>query len=312
MKNFLLCISISLICLNSKAQIWVQPNAVWHYDFSTGNSGGFIKVEHIKDTLLDSKVAKMFLSTKYEFAYDMNNVLYLLDNSIIDSNYTWNNSDTVFYWDNDQFEILYSFTNVTGDSWRIGTGGDLFNGCSDTSTVKILSEGLINLNGTDYTFYDLFSHDSCDVKLRGTYNSRFGCHSETYGHYNFVFPLKSWCGDPGLDDTPLYKFKCFQDDGLTYNPSGEDCEYLLNNVGIEESNYYKPNIYPNPSDGKITIESTSNFTELIVYNSLGILCQTYPLDGLNNTVELNLESGIYFLQVRNNNEFKTLNFIIVK
>lgn len=310
MKNVFLYIFVLISCYYSKAQIWVQPNATWHFDFSNVTTGGFIKIAHIKDTILDSQTAKMFLSTKYEFAYDQNNVIYLLDSSIIDSNYTWNNSDTVFYWNNNQFEILYDFTRTIGDSWRIGIGGNLFNECSDTSTVKVLNEGLINLGGIDYTMFDLFSDDSTAYKLRGRYNARFGPYLETQGEYNFIFPNMSWSCDPSFpDESPLLTFKCFQDDGLIYNPSGEDCEFLLNNVGISELSKSNSKIYPNPNNGEIMIETTNEVSDLYIYNSLGVLCKTYTLNGKMNKIQLNVEKGIYIFQIKNNNEIKSINRI---
>lgn len=305
MKNFLLCISILIYSSNFHSQIWVHDNAVWHYDFSTGFSGGFIKIEHTQDTLLDSKNAKMFVSTKYEFAYDQNNVLNLIDNSIIDSNYTWVNGDTVFYWQNEQFEILYNFANSLGDSWIIDHDGETYYECSDTSTVEIINEGTINLSGIDYTSFELYSADSSYMKLRGNYNARFGAHSTDFSLFNYLFPISSICDPSIIIDFASFQFKCFEDDSLSYNPSGEDCEYLLTHLGISDLNNFNSKIYPNPNNGEFIIESTnqSEIENLAIRDIQGklVIC-TFEItpDNRNHIIVEKAVPGIYFVSYKSN------------
>lgn len=311
MNKKILCFTFILLSFCANSQIWVQNNAVWHYDFDNSYEdgiyvNGFLKVEYNKDTVLDAKTSKMFLTTKYRFTSDVYGTVSYLGNLIIDTNYTWNNSDTVFYWRNNQFEILYDFTRTIGDSWVIGNGGNGTNGCSDISTVEVTNEGILNLSGINYKSFDLYSADSCSYKMRGQYNSRFGQYSVSQGMYNLIFPNQSWFCDPSIpDESVLLTFKCFHDDGLIFNPSGVDCEYILNHIGIEEieNNIFK--IYPNPSEGAIVIESLVNDLEIMIYNMLGVLFEKHELNSFNNTIKINLAKGIYLIEVKSKQKKQT-------
>lgn len=311
MSKFLIFSSFLLFYFKFYSQVWVQSNAVWHYEFSSTNTGGFIKVEHIRDTVLDSKNAMVFLSTKFEFAFDPNNTLFLLDNSIIDTNYTWTNGDTVFYWQDDKFEILYNFSETIGESWIIGTNGDGFNDCSETSTVQVVNQGLIDIGGLEFLTLDLFSDDTSDLKLRGSYNSRFGNHSELNTQYNFLFPRKSFCSNPEIDDTYLYKFRCFQDEQVTYNPSGEDCEYPLGIVGIKKVEFYNNNIFPNPTNGLINVCTENELTDMFIYDSSGQEVEKFTLIGNENEIEVSLEKGTYFVYFKTNQVIMSINRLII-
>lgn len=310
-KQISILLIFCLLNLPSFAQIWVQPNAVWHYDFSNGSSGGFVKIEYIKDTLLDAKVSKMFLTTKFEFVVDQNNVTQFLGSTVVDSNYTWNNSDTVFYWKNNQFEILYDFTKTIGDYWVIGSGGNNESGCSSISTVEVLGENLVDYNGISYASFDLYSADSSNYKLRGKYNSRFGAYSEIQGSYNLIFPSQSWFCDSSIpDESPQFIFRCFEDDGLTYNPSGEDCEYLLTHLGIEGLNK-SITISPNPFQSGIKINGIDACEKIVITDSRGTtIKEFFTINELNATSLEYLVEGIYFVQIQQkNNQINTIKIL---
>lgn len=73
-------------------------------------------------------------------------------------------------------------------------------------------------------------------------------------------------------------------------------------TGLEETQEVKSlQLYPNPSGGDITIQSTASDTQVLLVNALGQLVQRYALNAANNyTVNVsNLSDGIYFVRVEN-------------
>ncbi|MBI1838182.1 MAG: T9SS type A sorting domain-containing protein [Flavobacteriia bacterium] len=300
------------ICNSTIAQIWVKPNATWHFDFQNTFTDGFVKIQYIKDTILDSKASKMFISKKYEFVTDQNNISHFLDSNIIDSNYTWNNGDTVYYWTSNHFEILYDFSKTIGESWIINIEPLNSNNCNDTSKVIVSNNYNENFNGIAYQTLDLHSSSEYTTQLTGKYNSRFGPYSNTENYNNLIFPLKSGSCDSTIAiEFPVYTFKCYQDDSLYYNPSDTDCEYLLTHLGIPESSNSLLNIYPNPSFGEIVIETKYNESHLNIYNMQGKLCKMYELKGINNRISLEVEKGNYILEIIQNQE-KTLKHLVLQ
>jgi len=75
-------------------------------------------------------------------------------------------------------------------------------------------------------------------------------------------------------------------------------------LGIPEYNNYKVTFYPNPTNGRIIIDSKLEIENVKVYSILGKL----KLDTivLNNNLDLtNLESGIYFIMVQSKDRIVT-------
>jgi hypothetical protein len=311
---FTLLLLIFPCCL--KSQIWIKPNAVWHYNYlepSSFSSFGFLKVEYLKDTLINAKNCQMLVTSKYQFVNDQFDVTHFMSSSVLDTNYTWNNSDTVFYWKNNQFEIMYDFTKATNDSWIISSTNNFANTCSEVSTTKVTNEGIVNFDNVDYKYSTIYSHDSCNIKIRGKINSRFGNFNSFYEQYSFLFPVDSWwCSDLGLDETYLIQFQCFQDDSLFYNPSGEDCEYMLNHVGLIDLKLTNFSIYPNPIENEFNIISLFELKSIKIYNLEGKCLFQKLLYGFQDQINLNLTSGVYLIEVNNINFHKIIKKIEVK
>ncbi len=87
-----------------------------------------------------------------------------------------------------------------------------------------------------------------------------------------------------------------------------------NTVGVEEVIYTNAvNIYPNPSNGIFTIETTDTVNEIMVYNALGALVYKSKPSQLINTVDLkSYGEGIYFVKVRYDDNSCYTNKVIVQ
>ncbi len=289
------------------AQIWVKPNATWHYDFNTLGYGGFMKIQHIADTVIESKNAMVFETTVTAFTTNMNYVVIFGFSDTLQRNYTYVSGDTVFYWRNNKFEVLYNFSEVAGGGWMLGTESEEINMCDDTSTVDVLSAGMVNILGTNYKSLTLQSTESSPYKFEGKFNERFGAYSGN-SPWSYLFPNFAFC-DPGIAvEYYTFWFKCFQDDELFYNPSGEDCEYYLNHLGLAGLENNSVNITPNPvsSNENITINAQGNYT---IVDIQGKAIQKGIIE--NNSVQLiNVESGIYFFILENENAVYKTKFLV--
>jgi conserved repeat domain len=69
-------------------------------------------------------------------------------------------------------------------------------------------------------------------------------------------------------------------------------------------------IYPNPNNGTFTISLPNELCEVVIYNSLGqvVSLQSKCMDSTKINIE-NLESGIYFVNVKSNSTLSTIKFI---
>lgn len=100
--------------------------------------------------------------------------------------------------------------------------------------------------------------------------------------------------------------------------SGNDCAWIDNVVlpastvitEIKEEKYSTSTIYPNPSEGEFTIELGEEPSTVTVYNSIGqVVYQQNDLSG-TRTMNLNLNPGMYFVNVRSEKANSTQKVII--
>jgi Secretion system C-terminal sorting domain len=295
MKNWLLICLIFPLTLS--AQVWVENNAVWHYDYWNMGQGGFYKVTHVGDTLLAGHISKRFNMEKHQFHIYTGNPF--ANDTIIyagvqqfNPKYTYQSNDSVYYWDQDQYRLLFNFGAQIGDSWLVSSHPGNF-GCSDTSIVEVVNTGIENINGTDYRFIDLQSSDTSTWTLNGHFNERFG-------GYSYTFTAEHECN--GVVEWDILTFKCFEDDSFSlYNPSGEDCEYYLTHLDVSELETIDLVLYPNPTSGTVTIEGgLINKVEIVGLDGR-VIETVIEVNGLNAFSTANLEPGSYIVQLYSQN-----------
>jgi len=89
---------------------------------------------------------------------------------------------------------------------------------------------------------------------------------------------------------------------------------LSTTLGVEDFGLKTSSIYPNPSNGNFSIETTTGLDKINVYTQTGSLVQTIDVkDKSNNTVEVSLKSvqkGLYLIELQNGSE-KTWKKIIL-
>jgi alpha/beta superfamily hydrolase len=84
-----------------------------------------------------------------------------------------------------------------------------------------------------------------------------------------------------------------------------------NSLASVKERSFNANIFPNPSNGLINIESDSDIQSIVIYNSIGV--QVYSNSAVGNSVSIdNLLSGIYLLEIKNSNEQVAFKKIIIQ
>lgn len=284
-------------------QIWVKSNAVWYYKYTDRTTTllfGYLKVEHVKDSTINGISCKVLVTTKFDFAEDQIGEVHLIGESIVDTNYTYANSDTVFYWKNNQFELLYDFSKTSGESWIINTSNSSSSACVNPSITYVNNAFAQNFSGNQLQVMELNSPNNSHWKMMGVCNSHFGNHSVNYLQYHFLFPVESSCDVTIPDESPLYDFICFKDDELTYSPDNGACGNILSLLENRKNEQFQ--IYPKPStSGQISVKTTrSEEYVLEVMNLLGESVYSKKQFFAANTsslIQLSIPSGMYVLNI---------------
>ena len=84
----------------------------------------------------------------------------------------------------------------------------------------------------------------------------------------------------------------------------------ISDYAVSESSSPRVNLYPNPAHSVLNIEG-ENLEIVSVYNAVGQLIRKESLNGGINTIELGLESGVYFFRVDDCNGNHTVQRVVV-
>jgi len=87
-------------------------------------------------------------------------------------------------------------------------------------------------------------------------------------------------------------------------------------LGTEEMSKNSVNLYPNPSEGDFTLELSTEWkvdaTKIKIVDALGRVLATKNVKDYKTFISHNLNSGIYFIQIQNENQTLTLKLVIQK
>jgi len=242
--RYLTFILFLLFTFSLKGQVWIGHGAEWHYNVSGLMEGGFIKINYTEDAVIDGHVCQKLVPVSYRFTSDQYHNIIFLGTATLPYQYTYSSGDTVFYYKNSSFYILYNFGAQPGDTWNLGTDTNSWL-CSD-SYALVDSIGTININGNIYRWLSLSYLNNSSVVLSGKAIERFG---STGG---YLFPVLNNCDTTIFVDFDIISFACYQDSTFQlYNVTGKDCEYLLS---IENYKGLEFSIYPNPTSGIIQVK----------------------------------------------------------
>lgn len=306
MKNILSIIVFFVLSSNASAQVWVENNATWYYEYSGGFFGGLRKLSHNGDTLLGGQLSKSIQVDDYQFVMmGPNGPMLQTSNNTLEEIYMYSSGDSVFWWTNGEYQLLYNFNAQINDTWIIDIGPTGWSLCDDTSRVKVVDVGIETVQGNDFRFIDLEPIDGSHYHLGGRFYDRFGGGS-------YLLPLERICDSTII--TEYYMFngvRCFEDDSLSLNFVGEECDYWITHAGMDENQNDLILVYPNPVTSQVQF-SGSQIKSVVVTNSIGEFQLCFELSN-DQTIELsNLSPGVYFLNCITSDDRKLTKRIILQ
>lgn len=298
MKNGLLII-FAVISLSTQAQTnWIKGHAVWNYDWFSPGLEGSLRLETMNDTVIQGHVCQKLKSDEHT---KMNTGPNGSFTHLIYTAYKfiYFEQDTVWYWKNNAFEVLYDFT-VMQDQVRQLESGFQGQDCNDSSYVFADSVYYGSLNGVNMTFYQLRDSSTNSILHGGLVNSHFGMMSSAFDFSHSFFPVSGWCSQMP-NEGRMYKLRCFEDDSLTYNPGNVDCEYYTY-LGLDEVQISSISVFPNPSKGKIELLSEIPLKNIKVLSIAGTVLKEIRSDLTLKEIDLSeLPQGTYYLAIENQN-----------
>ena len=212
----------------------------------------------------------------------------IIDNQFINNNHEDNpmngGSGISIYGYSTECKAKIRNNTIIGNLWGITS---IYFNEIDLGTRNDWGYNQIHDNGNGGVIYDLYNNSSCDIKAIGNY---WGTSDEQEIEDHIVHQLD----DPSLG---LVNYLPFLDDD-----------------GVNETPTTSFTVSPNPVSNDcftLTLEKAIP-TEVVIYNVNGQVIKSQSIDNQINTINVEtLKSGVYFVQIKNN-ESKNLKKIIIQ
>ena len=244
--------------------------------------------------LMANGATKVLIQNNYiangSFGYDQEGIhisSIIKGNQIVNNSYTdnpmINGSGINLYGIDENNKAIIRNNIITGNLWGVTvfSAGD-----ANLGTEDDWGHNQIHDNGNGGVVYDLYNNSANDIMAVGNYWGTTDI-QEIENH------ITHKNDDPNL--------------GLVnYIPFLED-------DGVNESDIIAFEVWPNPvSDGSFTLTLENAIpSELVIYNVNGQMVKTQRIDNSVNTIRIDtMESGIYFVELKNDNGTKVKKLIV--
>jgi hypothetical protein len=253
-----------------------DPGAEWYYEIL--NENGSVTYQYLMqagDTLVNGEEPYIIIRI---------NTLYEKDEHIEKTHeYIFERNNVVYWWNKTlgEFTVLYDFGAEAGDEWEIKVG---------TTSLVMHVDAVEQYEYEGHVFKMLHVSDASDL-FSGTIVSGIG-------HLTSFFPERLMNSSK---DYRIEGIRCFwKDEQLLFKYGDKDCDevYEEYHYDIDEpTTTHGFLIYPNPTDGMITVSGHQSVTYRIT-NVKGQTVMSGTIVG--TTLNLSaLPAGMYFITIGN-------------
>ena len=255
----------------------------WYYEIE--NEDGSITYQHLEyaaDTTINDDPVHILV--RINTLYDKD---FYTEKSY---EYIYESDNKVYWWNKDleEFTMLYDFAAEVGDEWEIKVG-------TASLLMHVDAEGTVDYNGQTYRTLTVSDPDNL-------FSGIIIC---GIGHETSFFPERLMSKD---GDYRVEGMRCVWQYGqliIQLNETSCDEVYLNFHYDIEESSVDGINVYPNPTNGTITI-SGNQTGEYQIANIMGQTLMTGRIDTEKQQINVSaLPAGVYFINING----KTMKFV---
>ncbi|HLN74651.1 MAG TPA: T9SS type A sorting domain-containing protein [Prolixibacteraceae bacterium] len=275
---------------NNKENTEFAPiGAEWYYSqYESYNppQANYIKHTSIKDSIINGKPVKVIQKTRYQRS----------GATSLGYEYLHQNGDTIFYWKNNDFHVLYNFSLAKGDS--------LLTYSEMPGYLPNDPYGWVEIDSTYTTTINNHVLKTYRVTTKKMSYWDFGMHPiiEKIGSLTYLLPQNIGYV---VDDPDIGPLRCYSDPELgEFHFEDLPCDTITtfpDGVNLYDRSL-QVKVYPNPVSNDLFI--AGNFKEkeytLELYSIKGVLIKTECLEGGINIYKIDagtLKSGSYILKV---------------
>lgn len=299
--------------LTAQQMEWFAIGNQWTYNYVSISSGDPNRITVVEEVDIEGQAAMMIVQDTSE---QFNLVGIRLNGPGIDTFYVYEQNDSVFYYGDGSFHLLYDFNVALGDTITRYVPFDSRSGLpevmSDSISYIVDSIGTLELNGGSVRGFHVIGFGSSSTNPNLGYAGGGLSEGWVYEYIGmtreYLFPYTSFLCDGACPSTIL----CFSpsdsiDDPISYTWQGLDCDNLPDNT----RDFARPvtvSAYPNPAyaSGPVTLDLgdlpvSGNELTVLIYDLSGrVVLSSKILVQKKATFNLpaDLKAGMYLVNVR--------------
>jgi hypothetical protein len=321
MKKSIISTFIGLILTCSMiAQVdmhpWAPTGATWLYRASSQTSQLYFKLSYQKDTSFSGKNVKKIVVSRFEYIGIPPNLVRTKE-VFVRNEYMYNSQDSVFWYNDNTFQLLYVFSAVNGSSWDIQKSNyfTCINGSSTPNsnllTVRAVQEA--TMGSRQFTVIDANPQPYWTIGTRLIKN---------IGSTRTPFPLPGNLGCSVIDGNIGQPdgLICYYDNlrgSIDFGGFG-NCQGLITKIKNPDENVSKSfALFPNPTSSNLQLVNSLSL-EVESVNILDMLGKQHiSLRNMgSNNLEIDVSSlpnGMYVIVLQTSNKINhTIKFVKIK
>ena len=223
MKNLLILILLSSASLCLSQSEWAPIGATWYYDYYAQFATGYVKIESIKDTVVDTKQCKYLYITETVYEYPD-----VIKSYNIDSLITYQDNSKIYLYTKGNFVQLYDFNPTVGDVWETSEIPNFFNyspSWHDPTDTTSCPAGKVVVDSVKTMF---INNQSLKAIYTSPYNFSkkyyYGVILEGIGCLDYMLP-NDLCY-PIVDIPRPDNLRCYNSPSFSHSWSNKTCDYL--------------------------------------------------------------------------------------
>lgn len=280
-------------------------HATWYFSYGGYGELGYKKVFHDGDTVINGIEWLKFEVTGANWIKTGPDP----DDVVVDTNKVWDpiylatRNDSVFrLLDNSNTPyLLYDFNALVGNKWQFAPS-NTFMGCDSISIATVEEIGIDTIGGQvleymninlpmDTVYYGStpYYQPVCNEVINTKVYREIGSLS-----YISLFDSRvNSCDGTSIDFYYNHSLVCFSNDSVSVSLSNKACDFVPY-ISLEEHKPISFELYPNPTNGRVSIESDEIVTKVEVYSLDG---QKLIETSRTENIELPASSGMYMVAI---------------
>ena len=274
-------------------QDFAPIGAQWHYsDYTTdGSNAQYTRIDSDRDSIVSDNTGEMHTVSILEV---YKNETYVPEARTL----IRHDDDRVYYYEFDQFMLLYDFNLEAGDVALIQVPAhrNFYDFSCNNPETYYIDQFMMAVDSVSYTDVQgerlKVLHTHTEVYYDGQDCYEFGRITQKIGSEYGLFGrhcTQCLAGFPG-------KIRCYSDNRVDFNDFNEDCDFDGIDTSTENKQDYTFELYPNPTDGDLILDTEAGISAYRILDISGkILIQQDDFAGQIIHTH-SLSSGLYFIE----------------